>query len=355
VVGFSVLLVVGVVVAAVALKPDRPRHRSSAAPSPTPTPSSAPISWVADLAPRISLSTPVLLEDEVLYPGAGKPVTGIEGVVQDATPFHGGLLVTWSLPEGDARLSFLTDRGKLEDFGGGQTSFGHAVDASGTRVAFGSYPDHEVQVVRAGNAKVLKATTAANDKARQPGTPEGWWGDQVLLSTGDGAGAGSALWDTTTGDVTPLGTGTYTIAEAVLGDTAVLHQGDGPCTSVVTLPALRQLWQTCDRFVAASPVRDRVLVEVTRSGGGSSYQVRDAATGRTTATLALPPDGVVATGWGSEDAVVAVVRFVADGAESWVVASCPTNGARCHRVHEHSLGSPNGPAARQAFVVTARP
>jgi hypothetical protein len=297
----------------------------------------------------------VLLEDEVLYPGAGKPVDGVEGVVADATPFHGGLLVTWSAPEGGARLSFLTERGKLEDFVRGQTSFGHAVDPSGTRVAFGSFGDHDVRVVRAGNARVLERTTGANDEARQPGTPEGWWGDQVLLSTGDGAVSGSALWDTTTGEVRPLGTGTYGPAEAVAGDRAVLHQGDGPCTSVVALPALRRLWQTCDRFAGVSPTGAHVLVEGTLGSGGSRYQVRDAATGRTTATLALPPDGVVATGWASEDAVVAVVRFIADGAESWVVASCPTTGARCHRVHEHSLGSPNGPAARQAFVVTARP
>jgi hypothetical protein len=354
VLAFSVLLVVGVVVAAVALKPDRPRHRSATAPRPTATPSSAPFSWVADLAPRIALSTPVLLEDEVLYPGAGRPVSGVEGVVTAATPFHGGLLVTWSLPDRGARLSFLTDRGKLEDFAGA-TTFGHAVDSTGTRVAFGSDEHEDMRVVRAGNAKVLLTTKGANLHGL-PGTAVAWWGEKVLITSGDGADVRAFVWDTGAREVDPVGSaGRFSGVFAVAGDLGVMRQGDSGCSETVDLATGTRRWATCDRFAGTSPAGRQVLLEGALASGGSRYQVRDAATGRTTATLALPSNGVVATGWGSEDAVVAVVRFVADGAESWVIASCPTTGARCHRVHEHSLGSANGPAARLAFVVTARP
>jgi hypothetical protein len=305
---------------------------------PTPTPSAvprlaAPDSWVQGLAHDTTsrLATPVFVGGRLVLPGRTATVAGVEGDVYAATAVAGGVVVSFAAPDQTAQLSFASAAGEMRQLDP-RATFGHAVDPTGTKVAFGSYGTADNRVVEIATGRLLARATLT-DKAG-PGTPVGWVGDEVLLTTGDGAAVYAKAWNTRTGAVRTIAPERYRGAYGVVGqsDLVALHQGDGTCVAVSYLHQKGDLWTTCAGwYVGFSPDGSRLLLsERSETGQPQGATVHDAKTGALRGRIALPPQGVLSVGW-SDDATVAAVVRVLDpaGTVTVLVVTCPTDGKAC--------------------------
>lgn len=280
-----------------------------------------------------ALGTVALAGDRALFPGAAATVDGIQQVVYAATLLrHGELLVSTGASSGQkGRLLVLSPDGSsrvlAED-----VNQGHAVDPSGTKVAFGYEHSGEDVVMDLATGHVL-AQTSVDDPAGS-GRPVAWVGDRVVMTVGDGGAVFAKVWDTAVGTVRTIGPEAryYGAEGGVPGtDLVALDTSDGSCFGVSHLDQSGDLWQTCDGFFGGfSPDGQQVLA---RYPGNAAHAVRvlDAQTGAAAGTVDLPADGVLAVGWSTVHDVAAVVRVpgAAGARPSVIVVTCPTDGGAC--------------------------
>lgn len=357
----AVVAVAGVVaVAASSGTPTTTRPVVPASQPPTAVNEVATRGWVEGLAHDAlpHLATPVTVGTRAVFPEATASVIGVAQQVVAGTPLASGVLLTTSPVEGSSgdvtRLTVLSPHGNLHELAQ-DVVYGHAVDASGTRVAFGYLQGGKDVVVNIATGAVLAERTLPGPFGA--GTPFAFYGDEVLMTVGDGAAVSAQAWNTVTGKVRTIGSaadsywGGYGIAPG--SDVVALRQGDGTCVAVSHLAQVGDLWTVCDGVYGGfSPDGRSLLMVADPAGPDRVFQptrVRDALTGTVTGTPALPEHGVLAVGWSDDRTLAAVVR-VEDGSPGGpvvLVVTCPLSGAPC-TAHEQL------PDTKLGWVVGAR-
>jgi hypothetical protein len=140
------------------------------------------------------------------------------------------------------------------------------------------------------------------------GTPVGWVGDDVLLTTGDGAGVRAERWTPGTGlsQVLRLAHWNGLSALSADGRHVLARQGDGPCRELAATVDLTTTWSSCEIGPSAfSPHGDR-LVSLAGVDLPGPLLVRAVPDGGLVTRLAVDSASVRAVGWEDDDHVLAV-------------------------------------------------
>jgi hypothetical protein len=243
---------------------------------------------------------------------------GKEQVVHQVTDVQGGWVVTFGPSDDVPATAFYDDEGK-QQWSIPESSFSHAVDPTGTKVALSVRGQREVVSIGTGAVSDVLSFAKANDE----GAPVAWTSAGVLVSAGDGGGGHADLWQPAAHTNRRI-TGAYQGARDMLGDQVALQVGDGLCVGISALATTGDRFFDCDHGDARfSPSGDRVVF-----WGQGSASVRRTSDGQVLRT-ALPQAGVLAAGWDGE-AVIAVVRAQSEVANISVhVVRCTTDGAAC--------------------------
>lgn len=161
----------------------------------------------------------------------------------------------------------------------------------------------------------------------QAGRPAGWAGEDVLLTTGDGADVRAVRWTPSTGRSIDLRVGHWNGLYAVSrdGSRVLARQGDGSCTELASPSASTAAWSSCDVGPSRFSADGTRLVSLLPGDLPGPVRVRDTITGRTGVDLAIDSVQVVSLGW--EDATHVLAVLVAE--RGTTVVRCAVSEGRC--------------------------
>jgi hypothetical protein len=262
--------------------------------------------------------------------GLGPPLHTAEGVLVEVGS-SGDPLEIWLVGlDGSADLLAPSTQGMAVSPDGSRFAYA-AIEAEGQA----TYGSATLVLARLPDGEPLASSSPVDGYARV----EGFVGEQVMVSMGDGAGTGVAVWDpSSSGALTPLEGYRSVLATDPPGAQAVLTRGDGPCWSVVRIEGgggtKRAGPAACDGLEGADFSSDGQLLAGVAAGDDGErlvlYRLWEADP-----ALDLGIDGAMQALWVSSSRVLVLAQ---DGG-SHTIHRCSLEGAPCEAVWSGRTGA----------------